>query len=149
MTSSPRDPPDLSRRMALKAMAVIAVGGCVALLGSGLLSHLKVDSPSQGQTTASELQDSTSESGGQSAYTRVKVRYFQMSSTLPGVTQEYFVIKSPATYGGLRDAVVAAHPALASMMSGMLVLVDGVVATGSMPLQNGDEVDLIPTMAGG
>jgi len=34
-------------------------------------------------------------------------------------------------------------------MSGMLVLVDGVVATGSMPLQNGDEVDLIPTMAGG
>ena len=149
MTSSPLNPPDPSRRMALKAMAVIAVGGCVALLGSGLLSHPKVDSLSQGQTIASELQDSTSGSGSQSAYTRVKVRYFQMSSTLPGVTQEYFVIKNPATYCELSDAVVAAHPALAPMMPGMLVLVDGVVATGGMPLQNGDEVDFIPAMAGG
>ena len=72
-----------------------------------------------------------------------------MSAALPGVTQEYFVLPSPATYSGLRSAVIAAHPALTSMMTSMLVLVNGLVAKGDMPLQDGDEVDFIPTMAGG
>jgi molybdopterin converting factor small subunit len=72
-----------------------------------------------------------------------------MSAALPGVTQEYFVLPTPATYGGLLNAVVAAHPALASMMSSMMVLVDGLVAKSDTPLQNGDEVDFIPAMAGG
>jgi molybdopterin converting factor small subunit len=131
-------------------MAVVAVGGCAALLGAGLLSLPRVAPGGQSQSTTLESQVSTQGSAeGQNAYTRVKVRYFQMSAALPGVTQEYFVLPSPATYSGLRNAVIAAHPALASMMSSMLVLVDGVVAKSDTPLQDGDEVDFVPTMAGG
>jgi len=72
-----------------------------------------------------------------------------MSATLPGVTQEYFVLPSPATYSRLLNVVVVAHPVLSSMMSSMLVLVDGVVAKSDTSLQDGDEVDFIPAMAGG
>jgi len=150
LTPNASDPPDPSRRRALKAMAVVAIGGCVALLSSGLVSLPTINSGSQNQGTTSESEFSTQASaGGQSASTRVKVRYFQMSAALPGVTQEYFVLPTPATYGGLLNAVVAAHPALASMMSSMLVLVDGLVAKSDTPLQNGDEVDFIPAMVGG
>jgi molybdopterin converting factor small subunit len=130
-------------------MALVAVGGCVALLGPGLLSLSPSNQGSQRQTAA-QSQSSTEESAnGKTAYTRVKVRYFQMSSVIPGVTQEYFALPSPATYGELSASVTAAHPALTSMMPTMLVLVDGVVPGGNTPLQNGDEVDFIPAMAGG
>jgi len=90
------------------------------------------------------------ESGsGQTTDTRVKVRYFQMNSALPGVTKEYYVLPSPAVYSELRAAVIASHPVLTRMMPTMLVLVDGVVPKGDTPLQDGDEVDYIPTIGGG
>jgi len=147
---NPSDIPDPPRRRALKAMAVVAVGGCVALLGAGLFSLSRVNPESQSNSTTLESQVSTQGSvEGQNTYARVKVKYFQMSAALPEVTQEYFVLPSPATYSALCNAVTAAHPALASMMSSMLVLVDGVVAKTNTPLQDGDEVDFIPTMAGG
>ena len=131
-------------------MAVVAIGGCAALLGSGLLSLPRIDPGSQSQATKSESQVSTQGTArGQTTFTRVKVRYFQMSATLPGVTQEYFVLPSPATYSRLLNVVVVAHPVLSSMMSSMLVLVDGVVAKSDTSLQDGDEVDFIPAMAGG
>jgi len=150
LTQNPSDAPDPSRRRALKAIAFVAVGGCVAFLASGLLSLPGADSGSQKEVAASESQVSTQGSAnGQSGYTRVKVRYFEMSAPLPGLTQEYFVLQSPATYSGLQNAVVAAHPALASMMSSMLVLVDGLIATSDTPLQDGDEVDFVPAIAGG
>ena len=131
-------------------MAFVAIGGCVALLASGLLSLHGTDSENQNPTTASESQVSTQGSaGGESTYVRVKVCYFQMSAALPGLTQEYFVLPSPATYGELHNALIAAHPALASMVSSMVVLVNGLVAGNDTPLQDGEEVDCIPVMAGG
>ena len=141
------NPPDPSRRRALKAMAVVVVGGCAALLGSGLISLPRPEIGSQDQ--AESHSSVTGTGNGQTAHARIKVRYFQMSSTLPGVTEEYFDLPSPAVYGQLRAAVIASHPVLASMVPNMLVLVDGVVAKSDTPLQDGDEVDLVPTMAGG
>jgi len=141
-------PPDLSRRRALKAMAVLTVGGCAAIFGSGLLSLPRIGSGVQSQ--ASGPKSSMQGTGGvHPAYTKIKVRYFQMSSTLPGVSEEYFEIPSPAAYTDLRATVIASHPVLASMMPNMLVLVDGVVAKSGTLLQSGDEVDFVPAMAGG
>jgi len=143
------NPPDPSRRRALKAMAVVVVGGCAALLGSGLISLPRPEIGSQYEANVESHSSVTGTGNGQTAYARIKVRYFQMSSTLPGVTEEYFDLPSPAVYGQLRAAVIASHPVLASMVPNMLVLVDGVVAKSDTPLQDGDEVDLVPTMAGG
>jgi len=114
-----------------------------------LLSLRRTDTGSQNQGATESQSVMEGAGSGQIAYARVKVRYFQMSSTLPGVTVEYFVLSSPASYSELRAAAIASHPALASMMPKMTVLVDGVVAKSDTPLQNGDEVDFIPTMAGG
>jgi molybdopterin converting factor small subunit len=72
-----------------------------------------------------------------------------MSSALPGISEEYFVLQSPAYFSQLRDAVVVAHPNLYSMMPSMMVLIDGVVAKGGSALKDGDEVDFVPMMAGG
>jgi len=129
-------------------IAAVAVGGCVAILGSGLLSLPRTDPGGQSQKTTAQSGAQQTD-GGQTSYTRVKVRYFQMSSNLPGLTEEYFVLPDPATYGELRSAVISAHPAISSMMSNMLVLADGIVAESDTQLQNGDEVDFIPAMAGG
>jgi len=148
VTSNQPGPPDPSRRRALKLMGAVAVGGCVALLGSGLLSFPLIDTGSQTRATVTQS-DAQQAGGGQASYARVKVRYFQMSSTLPGVTEEYFVLPDPATYGELRSAVISAHPAISSMMASMLVLADGIVAKEDTPLHAGDEVDFIPAMAGG
>lgn len=150
LTQNPSEPPDPSRRRALKVIVFIAIGGCVALLASGLLPLPASDPESQKQANMSESQVSTQGSASsQSADVRVKVRYYGMSAALPELTQEYFVLPSPATYSGLRNAVVAAHPALAPMMSSMLALLGGLVAQSDMPLKDGDEVDYIPATAGG
>jgi molybdopterin converting factor small subunit len=145
----PAGPPDPSRRRALKALAVIAVGGCVALLASYFLSGSSGVSH-QNQTTTTQTTASSGESGsGQTTYSKIKVRYFQMSSTLPGTTEDYFVLPNPATYGDLQRVVIATHPQIAAMMPSMLVLIDGVVAKNDMALGEGDEVDYVPTMSGG
>ena len=149
MTPNHSDPPDPSRRKALKAMAVVAIGGCVALLGSGLLSPPRIDTASQSQATTASQSSMQDGGSSQTVDTRVKVRYFQMNSALPGVTEEYYALPSPAVYSELRAAVIASHPVLARMMPTMLVLVEGVVAKGDTPLHNGDEVDYIPTIGGG
>jgi len=145
MASNPQGPADPSRRKLLKTLVMVAAGGCVAILGSGLLRSVpsyQSDAPASAFSTVTRAQDTGS-------YSRIKVRYFQMSSTLPGISEEYFIIPNPVTYGQLLSAVVAAHPVLATMMSSMLVLVDGAVAKAGTALKEGDEVDFIPAMSGG
>lgn len=143
-------PPDPSRRKALKVLSAIAIGGCIVFLGSGLLPASRSGLTGQTQSKAYASAASTvSARGNQAKYLRVKVRYFQMSSTLPGISEEYFVLPDPANYGDLLHTVTAAHPVLATMLPSMLILVDGVVAKGEMQMRDGDEADFIPVMSGG
>jgi len=134
----------------LKALAVVAVGGGIALLGSGLFLNSKSTTVSSAQTRTPTLASETGGvTGGDGAYTKVKVRYFQMSSTLPGLSQEYFALPSPTNFGELLQAVISSHPVLSSMMPSMLILVDGVVPKSDTVLNDGDEVDFIPAIGGG
>jgi len=145
MASNPPGPADPSRRKALKALALVAAGGCVAIFGSGFLTSVlgyQGEASTSGSPTIVQGQSANS-------YSRIKVRYFQMSSTLPGVSEEYFVLSNPANYGELLHAVVAAHPVLATMVPSMLVLVDGAIAKAGSALKEGDEVDFIPAISGG
>ncbi|MGH9919873.1 MAG: MoaD/ThiS family protein [Nitrososphaerales archaeon] len=74
--------------------------------------------------------------------------YFQMPLVV-GVSEEYFVLTSPAYFRDLQTSVLEEHPALSRMMPTMMILIDGVPAQPSTQLRNGDEVDFIPAIAGG
>jgi molybdopterin converting factor small subunit len=133
-------------------MMAFAVAGCgLALLGAGLSQRLE---PTNHNGNASQeavvLTSSRGTTvGGMTTYARIKVKYFQMSSTLPGVSQEYYVLQNPATFGELLDAVIESHPILSGMRPNMLILLDGEVAENDTVLRDGDEIDFIPAIAGG
>jgi molybdopterin converting factor small subunit len=79
---------------------------------------------------------------------RVKVVYFQMAQSI-GVGQEYFEVQAPAHVGDLMRIAIQRHPALSEMAKQMLILIQGVPADSGTALEDGDEVDLIPTLVGG
>jgi len=146
-TAGPANP---SRRHLLRLVAVAAVGGGIALVGSSVLFGSKALPGGSNRAASPELQGDTEGMGGSSsASVKVKVEYFQMANALPGIREEYFTLGSPAQFSQLLAAVVDEHPVISGMMPSMLVLVDGVVATADTPLKNGDEVDLIPAITGG
>ena len=142
--------PDQSKRKLLRLIVLAGVGGAVAvlLLGSSVrnTSNLTYQSTQSQELTTSQLGTATSYANRGSM--KVNVRFFQMSQVIP-VTQEYFVIQSPAQYSDLLSAVESKYPVIAGMILNMLVLVDGIPAKPGTPLQDGVEVDFIPAIAGG
>jgi molybdopterin converting factor small subunit len=134
----------------LRLVAFAAVGGGIALLGSGFLFN--ASKPASGQ--ASQAMDSTSSTpvvtaaGGSAASLTVKVMYFQMANYV-NIKEEYFVLPSPARFSQLLSSVTGKHPVLTGMMPSMMVLVDGVSARPDTLLNEGDEIDFIPAASGG
>ena len=80
--------------------------------------------------------------------TKVKVKYFQMT-TLVSESTERYVLPTPAHYSDLLGVVLTQHPSLAPMLPSMMVLVEGVSAQPGSILRDGDEVDFIPAIPGG
>ncbi len=140
----------------LKWMAMAAVGAGVALLGAETLLRSSVPgvaSSDTKSTNSTSLSSSPVLVGDPGVSTiKVKVRYFQMLQYVD-TKEEYFVLQSPAQLGTLLSDVTAKHPSLTPVMSSMMILVDGIATLASAPagtpLENGDEVDLIPSIAGG
>lgn len=66
-----------------------------------------------------------------------------------GVKEEYFVLQTPAYFSDLLAQVTQKHPTMSPMIPTMMILIDGVPASKSASLRNGDEVDFIPAVAGG
>jgi molybdopterin converting factor small subunit len=129
-----------------------AAGAGVAILGYEVLLGSKSAPSPQGHPalpTASSSSSTSSSAEPRVENIKVKVRYFQMAGTLPGLQVEYFDLLSPARFSQLRAEVIDRHPAVAGMIPTMLVLIDGLVAKDDTPLNDGDEVDFIPTVSGG
>jgi len=154
--TSDDDQPKASRRGFFKWVAVVAVGAGVALLGA---ETLRSSEPGVAITTTAASSNSTpmlSSPGfdldADDSTIKVKVMYFQMLQYVD-TKVEYFVLQSPAQLGTLLSAVTVKHPSLAPVMSSMIILVDGVATVNSAPigtpLKNGDEVVIIPSIAGG
>jgi molybdopterin converting factor small subunit len=79
----------------------------------------------------------------------VKAVYLQMAQYF-STSDEYFVLQNPAYLRDLLDAVLLRHPSLSpQMIATMLILIDGAPAKTGATLKDGDEVDLIPLVAGG
>ena len=150
MTSDDAGPADPSRRRLLRLVAVVAAGSGIALLGSGLLFNSRTAPGGPDRTAPPTLAANAGLTAeGAASYSRIKVKYFQMASTLPGIREEFFTLRSPARFSELLAEVVDRHPVLLGMVPNMLVLIDGLVAKADSPLNDGDEVDFIPATAGG
>ena len=121
---------DAQRRSVLRWLILAGVGGGLAVLGLGSLARAQ------------------SVAAGPTATLRAKVVYFQMSQQV-NVAQEYFEVQSPGSVGDLMMIATQRHPSLSGMEKQMMILVDGRPANASTPLKDGDDVDLIPTFAGG
>jgi molybdopterin converting factor small subunit len=79
----------------------------------------------------------------------VRVVYFGMPSSVTGTKKETVELAYPAYLSDLKTALTALHPSLGKMFPSMLVLVDGVSATGNPRLENNVEVDILALGAGG
>ena len=149
--AKPQLPTDTSRRRLVKGLAVAAAGGGIVLLfGSNFVLNAKQTPAGTGLVRASASAGSDKSTAEvQTTFSRIKVRYIQMSDVISGVDQEYYVLPNPANFNQLLTVVCSAHPILSGMMPNMVVLVDGLAAKTDSRLKDGDEVDIFPMMAGG
>lgn len=79
----------------------------------------------------------------------IRVLYFAAARELAGAREETMTIDAPATVGTVLDAVVRAHPALDAHRARLRIAVNEAFAEASDAVSNGDEVALIPPVAGG
>ncbi len=66
-----------------------------------------------------------------------------------GAAEASFAMTLPCTAGELLDEVCRRHPALAPWRGSLRVAVNGAYALATDPVAAGDEVALIPPVAGG
>ncbi|HZW56554.1 MAG TPA: MoaD/ThiS family protein [Nitrososphaerales archaeon] len=152
----------IGRRKALKTIAIIAATGTgIAMFGGGgmfeLFTHQGAKSPrtatpSHTNVTATVTpaqQNSSPLASGNKPLQTIKVIYFGMATQTTGTKQEYYSLASPAYFDDLMSQVREKHVVLAPMLSTMQVVVNGNPVEGNPILNNNDEVDFIPILAGG
>ena len=111
-------------------MTGLAIGGAILLIGGNL-----ADGTSVVQETRASL-------------ITVKI-YYSMMTQYTDLTEESFVIQSPAVLQDLMNTVVVRHPSMAQMIQLMLTLLNGIPAKPSASLKDGDVIQFIPLSAGG
>ena len=119
-----------SRRSFLRWVTGLALGGVVLLIGGNLAEGTSVVQ----KTRASLI--------------TVKV-YYSMMAQFTDLSEERFVIQSPAVLQDLMNTVVVRHPSMAEMIQLMLTLLNGIPAKPSASLKDGDVIQFIPLSAGG
>ncbi|MBK7861725.1 MAG: molybdopterin converting factor subunit 1 [Archangiaceae bacterium] len=80
---------------------------------------------------------------------RLEVRYFAAARERAGCSAEAVELPTPATVAALTAALGARHPALAPLLKHLRVAVNHEFRGPDDALQAGDEVALIPPVAGG
>jgi molybdopterin synthase catalytic subunit len=79
----------------------------------------------------------------------VRVRYFAAARERAGCSDESVELPSPATVGALLSVLAARHTALAPLLKHLRVAVNHEFRSLDEPVKAGDEVALIPPVAGG
>jgi len=80
---------------------------------------------------------------------RARIRLFAMQRELAGTREVAVDLAVPATVGDAWNALVDRHPVLAPGRSSVRFARNGVYADASEPLDDGDEVAMIPPVSGG
>ena len=79
----------------------------------------------------------------------VTVLYFAGARDAVGKKREAFGLDGKTTAGRLLDCLAAAHPALGRMKGSVRISVNQEVVEASAPVAEGDEVGILPPVAGG
>ena len=117
-----------SRRRFLRLAGSIVVGVGALLISDGLV-------PSDAENSRASL-------------ITVKA-YYTMMAQYTDISEEDFVLQSPAILQDLMTTCIVRHPSMAQMMGTMLILLDGAPSKPSASLKDGDIVQFIPLAAGG
>ena len=79
----------------------------------------------------------------------VKVRYFAGAHDIAAVEAEPLKVRQGASVRDLADEIVKLHPGLAKLRSSVRFSVNMEVAGEGRTLRDGDEVGVLPPVAGG
>jgi molybdopterin converting factor subunit 1 len=79
----------------------------------------------------------------------VKVVYFASARDVVGMKAERVDRESGATVAGILDRLVDLHPELKLMRGSLRISVNQEVAEPGAPVKDGDEVGVLPPVAGG
>jgi molybdopterin converting factor small subunit len=135
-----------SRRGFLRLAGSIAVGVGIFLISDGLVGTQLLKNGSENvQASFVPASDATN---SRASLITVKAYYAMMSQYID-LSEENFVLQSPATLQDLMNTVVVRHPSMAQMMGTILMLLDGALSNPSASLRDGDTVQFIPLTAGG
>ena len=134
-----------SRRSFLRRATSLGIGAVILLIGGGLAETNSIVQKAQHAGSSIWTNDPTNT---RASLITVRV-YYSMMVQYTDLTEEYFVIQSPAVLQDLMNTVLVRHPSMAQMMQMMLTLLNGNPATPNAPLKDGDVVQFIPLSAGG
>lgn len=79
----------------------------------------------------------------------MKVLYFAAAREAAGRSSETLHLEPPLTVGRVLDALVITHPALAPMTKSVRIAVNHEVVSSGTTVEDGDEVAILPPVAGG
>ena len=134
-----------SRRAFLRLAGAIAVGVGALLISDGLVgTQLLRDGE---ETSAGSLGLSIG-AYNRASLINVKV-YYTMMAQYTDLSEEEFVLQSPASLQDLLNTCVVRHPEMAQMMGTMLILLNGISSKPSAVLRDGDIVQFVPLSVGG
>jgi molybdopterin converting factor small subunit len=133
-----------SRRSFLRRAASLAIGATILLIGADLT---EASSLQNAQYPGSSISTKNPTETGASL-TTVRV-YYSLMAQYTDLSEEYFVLQSPAVLQDLMNTVLVRHPSMAEMMQLMLMLLNGIPAKPIAPLKDGDVIQFIPMSAGG
>jgi molybdopterin converting factor subunit 1 len=80
---------------------------------------------------------------------KVRVLYFAGAREIASKREEYISLKDGATVGELADEIRAGNPGLAKIMGSLRLSVNLELADSGEELRDGDEVGVLPPVAGG
>ena len=134
-----------SRRAFLRLAGAIAVSVGALLISDGLVGT---------QLLKGSVEDLTGSLGlpigsfSRASLINVKV-YYTMMAEYTDLSEEEFVLQSPALLQDLMNTCVVRHPDMGQMIGAMLILLNGISSKPSAVLKDGDIVQFIPLSVGG
>ncbi len=140
-----RSPEMESRRKFLRRAAATALGAGVLLAGLDLTGTFAASH----EVRSVGASITTGEQPNTRAQLITVTVFYSMLTQFTSLSQEVFVLQSPASLKDLIKTIAIRHPSMAQMMQMMLTLVNGVPTKPNASLEGGDVVQLIPLSAGG
>jgi MoaD family protein len=80
---------------------------------------------------------------------KVRVLYFASARDIAAVSSEHVPLHEKASVGDLAGEMIRLHPSLKNLEGSVRYSVNYEVADRSTPLRDGDEVGVLPPVAGG